>query len=148
MRYPGVIKPQTVVNEMVVNIDFAPTILNAAGIKIPSDMQGKSVLPLVSQGKKPENWRKSMYYHYYEYPDAHQVMAHFGVRNERYKLIYFYGHGEFWELIDLKSDPNELKNVYDNPENKALIVKMKKDLKDLVVQYNDKEAMALLIKAK
>ena len=148
MRYPGVIKPQTVVNEMVVNIDFAPTILNAAGIKVPSDMQGKSVLPLVSQGKKPENWRKFMYYHYYEYPDAHQVMAHFGVRNERYKLIYFYGHGEFWELIDLKSDPNELKNVYDNPENKALIVKMKKDLKDLVVQYNDKEAMALLIKAK
>ena len=89
-----------------------------------------------------------MYYHYYEYPDSHQVMAHFGVRNERYKLIYFYGHGEFWELIDLKLDPNELKNVYDNPSNKALIVKMKKDLKDLIVQYNDKEALALLAKAK
>ena len=148
MRYPGVIKPQTVVNEMVVNIDFAPTILNAAGIKIPSDMQGKSVLPLVSKGAKPTNWRKSMYYHYYEYPDSHQVMAHFGVRNERYKLIYFYGHSEFWELIDLKSDPNELKNVYDNLSNKALIVKMKKDLKDLIVQYNDKEALALLAKAK
>ena len=148
MRYPNHIKPNSVISDMVVNIDFAPTILNIAGIPIPSDMQGKSVLPLVSQGEKPKNWRKSMYYHYYEYPDSHQVMPHFGIRNERYKLIYFYGHGSSWELIDLKTDPDELKNVYDNPKNKALIVKMKKDLKDLIVQYKDKEAMAILAKAK
>lgn len=147
MRYPNVIKPQSVVNEMVVNIDFAPTILNIAGVPIPKDMQGKSVLPLVSKTKKPKDWRKSMYYHYYEYPDSHQVMPHFGIRGERYKLIYFYGNGTSWELIDLQTDPDELVNVYEKPENKALIAKMKKELRGLMMQYKDNEALAILDKA-
>jgi choline-sulfatase len=147
MRYPNAIKPQTVVNEMVVNIDFAPTILNIAGVPIPKDMQGKSILPLAT-GKKPKDWRKAMYYHYYEYPDSHQVMPHFGIRGERYKLIYFYGNGTSWELIDLKTDPDELVNVYGNPKHKGLIIKMKKELRDLMMQYQDYEALAMLDKDK
>ena len=147
MRYPKVVKPNSVVNAMVVNIDFAPTILNIAGVKVPSDMQGKSILPLVNQNKKPTNWRKSMYYHYYEYPDAHRVMPHFGIRGERYKLIHFYGtNGSSWELIDLKNDPTEVKNVYNDPKNKALINQLKKELRGLMLQYNDKEALTILDK--
>jgi choline-sulfatase len=143
MRYPKVIKPQSVVNEMVVNIDFAPTLLNLAGVSIPKEMQGRSVLPLAA-GKKPKNWRTSMYYHYYEYPEPHRVMPHFGIRGERYKLICFYGKERFWELIDLKTDPNELLNIYDNPAHKTLIIKMKKELRALMVQYKDDEALAIL----
>jgi choline-sulfatase len=148
MRYPKAIKPQTVVNDIVVNIDFAPTILNIAGVSIPKDMQGKSVLPLVLQGKKPKNWRRAMYYHYYEYPDAHRVLPHFGIRTERYKLIHFYGEIPSWELIDLKTDPDELVNVYENPHNKALIGELKQALKTLMVDYKDTEALAILNKAK
>ena len=139
----------------MVNIDFAPTILNIAGVPIPADMQGKSVLPLVfstgipsGKGEKPKDWRKSMYYHYYEYPDAHRVMPHFGIRTERYKLIHFYGNGSSWELYDLKTDPDELMNVYDNAKNKALIGQLKKELRALMVEYKDDEALGVLHKAK
>ena len=148
MRYPNVIKPKTIINDMVVNIDFAPTILNIAGVPIPVDMQGKSILPLVNAAKKPVNWRKAMYYHYYEYPDSHQVMPHFGIRTERYKLIHFYGNGSFWELIDLKTDPDELVNIYEKAQNKTLIRQLKKDLRALMVQYKDTEALAILDKSK
>ncbi|TAE37129.1 MAG: DUF4976 domain-containing protein [Runella slithyformis] len=148
MRYPKIVKPKTVVNDMVVNIDFAPTILNIAGVRIPSDMQGKSVMPLVSGAKKPQDWRKSMYYHYYEYPQPHRVMPHYGIRGERFKLIYFYGKGDFWELIDLKNDPDELVNQYDNPKHKTLIANMKKELRALMVAYKDTEAVALFDKEK
>lgn len=146
MRYPKVVKPRTVVNDMVVNIDFAPTILNIAGVKTPNDMQGTSVLSLVNGSKKPKNWRKSMYYHYYEYPDAHRVMPHFGIRTERYKLIHFYGNGHSWELIDLKNDPNEVKNVYNDPKNRDVVLKLKKELRALMLQYQDKEAVSILDK--
>jgi choline-sulfatase len=71
-------------------------------------------------------------------------MPHFGIRGERYKLIYFYGQGSFWELIDLKTYPDELHNIYDNPQHKTLIAKMKKELRALMLQYNDNEAVAIL----
>lgn len=103
MKYPGVISPKTVIEDMVVNIDFAPTLLDIAGIKAPADMQGKSVLPLTQKTKPVKSWRKSMYYHYYEYPDPHRVLPHLGIRTERYKLILFYGDGSHsWELFDIK----------------------------------------------
>ncbi|MGB4959940.1 MAG: sulfatase, partial [Saprospiraceae bacterium] len=92
MRYPAKVKPNTTIRDMIVNIDLAPSILDIAGISIPKDMQGKSFLPLVQNGKSISPWRKSMYYHYYEYPDAHRVMPHFGIRTDRYKLIYYYGN--------------------------------------------------------
>jgi arylsulfatase A-like enzyme len=146
MKYPGMIQPKTVVENMVVNIDFAPTILDIAGIKAPSDMQGKSVLPLTQKERKINDWRKSMYYHYYEYPDAHRVLPHLGIRTDRYKLILFYGKEYKWELYDLMKDPNEMKNIIDKPVNKKLIRNLKKDLKSLMVQYKDNAGLAILSK--
>ncbi len=137
-RWPGVIKPGSRNSDLVQNIDFAETFLDIAGIAIPAEMQGKSLVPLM-KGKTPQGWRKSLYYHYYEYPGAHSVRRHEGVAGKRYKLIRFYGkdvpNGEEWEFYDLKTDPNEMKSIYSNPEQKNQIAKMKKELQRLRKQY-------------
>ena len=127
---------QGVVNEMVQNIDYAPTFLEAAGVKVPSDIQGRSLLPLL-QGKKPANWRKSLYYHYYEYPAEHSVCRHYGIRTKRYTLIHFYNDIDSWELYDLKKDPSQLHNIYGEKGTEKLTERLKKELKELQVQYND-----------
>jgi arylsulfatase A-like enzyme len=116
IRWPGVIKPAGVDAEHIVsNIDFAETFLDAAGASIPDDMQGRSLVPVL-QGKTPEDWRKSFYYHFYEDNDNdHRVARHEGVTTGAAKLINFYRLGE-WELYDLKKDPHELNNVYGKPE--------------------------------
>jgi len=142
MRYPGVIQAGTSVNEMIVNIDFAPTLLQAAGVEVPADMQGKSFLPLFK--KNTADWRKSMYYHYYEYPAPHRVAPHFGIRTQYYKLIRFYGPARYWELYDLQKDPHEMKNIYAVKGNEQLIADLKKQLESLIAQYKDVEAMALM----
>jgi arylsulfatase A-like enzyme len=143
MRFPSIIKPGLVINKSVVNIDYAPTILDFAGIKIPGDMQGKSFKQLL---KNPDlaSWRNSTYYHYYEYPDHHRVLPHFGVRTERYKLIGFYDSTIHWELYDLKSDPSELHNKYDQPDQRTLIKTLKAELKKLMIQYRDEDALKVL----
>jgi len=133
MRWPGHIKPGLKINEMVQNIDYAPTFLQAAGVKVPDDIQGVSLIPLF-QGESPENWRKSIYYHYYM-EGAYNMPLHDGIRNDRYKLINFYANDD-WEFYDLKNDPQELKNSYDNPEYKSMIEEMKKDLDKLRKQYD------------
>jgi len=109
IRYPGVIKPGSVSDAWVVNVDNAPTILDMAHVKIPEDMQGRSLLP-VFKGNAPADWRKSMYYHYYEFAPPHWVMSHYGIRTERYKLIYYYPINQ-WELFDLQKDPHEMDNL-------------------------------------
>jgi arylsulfatase A-like enzyme len=114
MRLPGGKKGD--INEMVQNIDYAPTFLDLCGVKIPSDIQGVSFLPLL-EGKKVTNWRKSLYYHYYEFPAEHAVRRHFGVRTSRYTLIHFYKDIDCWELYDLKNDPEEMHNLYGTAEN-------------------------------
>lgn len=122
MYYPREIKPGTRTDALVQNIDFAPTYLSLAGIAKPEEMSGGSLEPLF-EGKKPNNWRKNLYYHYYDYPAIHNVRKHDGVRSERYKLIHFYGDGEVDddksincnELYDLKVDPQELNNIYGQP---------------------------------
>jgi arylsulfatase A-like enzyme len=98
-------------------------------------MQGRNFLPLL-QGERPADWRTSMYYRYYHYPQHHRVQPHYGVRTERYKLIYF-NKIDQWELFDLSKDPQELKNVYKDPayaetvkELKAELYRLKKELKD------------------
>ena len=102
MRWPGVIEPGSVDEHMVQNIDFAATFLDAAGVSVPEDMHGESLVPLMT-GKSPRDWRRSIYYHYYEYPGVHAVRRHYGVRTERYKLMRFYGHDVVgWELFDLE----------------------------------------------
>jgi arylsulfatase A-like enzyme len=110
IRYPGVVKPGSTSDAFVVNIDNAPTILDMAHIKIPSDMQGRSLLPLFT-GNTPSDWRTSMYYHYYEFAPPHWAMPCYGIRTGRYKLIYYYTTNE-WELFDLQRDPDEMDNLF------------------------------------
>lgn len=110
VRWPGRVRAGSENHDLVSNLDFGETFLDLAGVPAPADMQGRSLRPLLL-GKTPRDWRKSFYYHYYEYPGAHSVQRHYGVRTDRYKLIHFYNLGE-WELFDLKKDPNELRSVY------------------------------------
>ena len=98
------------ITQMVQNIDYAPTFLELAGVEVPSDIQGVSLVPLL-KGENPADWRKSLYYHYYEYPAEHMVKRHYGVRTDRYKLIHFYNDIDDWELYDLKNDPNEMHDL-------------------------------------
>jgi arylsulfatase A-like enzyme len=139
MRYPGVIKPGGKINELVANIDWAPTLLDAAKVPVPKDMQGASFLPLLKNGKTA-GWRKAVYYHYYEFPEPHHVYPHFGIRTERYTLVKFYGPSSSWELFDLKKDPDELKNIYADPSSQKIVAELKAQLKQLIRQYGDVEA--------
>ena len=137
-KWPGKIKPKSVNHDLVQNIDFAETFLDLAGVEIPADMQGESLVP-VMLGKTPENWRDSLYYHYYEYPGVHSVRRHEGVTTGDYKLIRFYGKGvkdgEEWEMYDLKRDKNELQNEYNNPEYAERVESLKKELSALREEY-------------
>jgi arylsulfatase A-like enzyme len=135
VRWPGHTKPGTVSDKMVMNLDFAETFLDIAGVKVPSDMQGASMKPIL-EGKDPADWRKSVYYHYYEFPQPHHVHPHLGVRTDRYKLIHFYDL-DVWELFDLEKDAHELKSVYKDPAYAATVETMKKELKRLMDQYKD-----------
>ncbi|MGL4942817.1 MAG: sulfatase family protein [Thermoguttaceae bacterium] len=111
VRYPNHVKAGSVNSDIVSNLDFAETFLDFAGAKIPADMQGRSLVPLL-EGETPSDWRKTFYYHYYEYPAVHSVKKHEGVYDGRYKLIHFYDDIDEWEFFDLENDPNELTSVY------------------------------------
>jgi arylsulfatase A-like enzyme len=113
-RLPGLTHSGSVAVPMSLNVDFAPTFLDLAGAAVPGDMQGRSLRPVLA-GESPKDWRSSMYYHYYEYPGVHAVRRHYGVRTEQHKLIHYYYGMDEWELFDLKADPDELRNVYDDP---------------------------------
>lgn len=135
IRYPGTIKPNSVNQALVQNLDFAPTILDAAGVDIPEDMQGMSLLPLFDGQPKP--WRDALYYHYYEYPGIHMVKRHYGIRTGTHKLIHFYYDVDEWELYDLQSDPDELVNEYNNPAYAAIREALHQQLEQLRQQYQD-----------
>ena len=132
-RWPGVTKPGSENHDLVQNLDYAETFLDLCGVKRPKDMQGESIVPLL-KGKKPKDWRKSLYYHYYEFPGAHSVRRHYGVRTETHKLIHFYNL-DGWELYDLEKDPNELNSVYGKPEYAALTKELKSELERLRKLY-------------
>ena len=141
VRWPKKIKPGSVSTSMAMNLDFAETFLELAGAKIPADMQGASLVPIL-EGKEPVDWRTAMYYHYYEFPGAHSVARHYGIRTARYKLIHYYPHEkrpdmDQWELFDLKNDPHEMNSVYDHPEHAGLIKELKQRLYDLKQKYKD-----------
>lgn len=140
MRFPKKIEAGTLCEKMVLNLDFAPTFLDWAGVEIPDDIQGKSLAPLL-EGKQTD-WREAIYYHYYEYPSVHMVKRHYGVRNHRYKLIHFYYDIDQWELYDLEKDPNELNNLYNNPEYEPVIKELKQKLKELQEKYKDTDYQA------
>ena len=132
-RWPGVIKPQSTNMDLVSNLDFAETFLEIAGVEVPQDMQGRSLVPIF-KGQTPTNWRKTFYYHYYESMVAHGVPAHEGVRNTRYKLIRFYESDE-WELFDTENDPGEVSSVYGKQGYEKITAELKADLKRLRAEY-------------
>ncbi|MEY4149871.1 MAG: hypothetical protein RL555_475 [Bacteroidota bacterium] len=136
-RWPGVIKPGTETNALTQTIDYAPTLLNVAGVSIPKFMQGESLLPLLA-GERKSLQRKFLYYHFYEYKADHTVLPHLGIRGEDYKLIYFYTVKE-WELYDLKKDPAEQNNLAEDPSYSKRVRKMKKILTRIKNKYLDPE---------
>ncbi|VGO12351.1 Arylsulfatase [Pontiella desulfatans] len=131
MRWPGVINPGTRIRQLTQNIDIAPTFIEAAGQKIPEEIQGESLLPLF-QESSPQ-WRDAIYYQYYD-GGGHGVARHYGVRDDRYKLIHLYDTDD-WELFDLQNDPNEMNSEYNNPEYSMTVERMKKKLAALQTQY-------------
>jgi arylsulfatase A-like enzyme len=135
VRWPGVIEPGSKNSQMVQNLDFAQTFLNAAGIDAPSDMQGESLLPLF-KGEYAD-FRDAVYYHYYEYPAVHMVKRHYGIVTEDYKLAHFYDDVDEWELYDRKKDQNEMQNVYDEPAYEGVVTELKEKLSQLRIKYKD-----------
>ena len=141
MRYPGVIEPGTESNDFVMNLDIAPTILDAAGVPIPQDMQGQSMLPLLTN--KDAKGRDAMYYHYYENGE-HAVSPHFGIQTKGYKLIRFYKRVNSWELYDLKKDPHEMNNVFGTKKYSKIQDELKAALKTLTDIYEDEDSVKIL----
>ena len=124
------------ITEMVQNIDYAPTFLDMAGVKVPEDMQGVSLVPLL-KGQHPKEWRDAIYYHFHEFPAEHMVKRHYGVTDGRYKLMHFYNDIDQWEMYDLENDPNEMNNLYGKPEYADLQTRMLGILKAKQVEYDD-----------
>jgi len=140
VRYPAEIKPRSVNKDLVQNLDFGPTFLDLAGIPTPPDMQGRSFRKIL-QGNTPSDWRKAIYYHYYEYPAVHSVKRHYGIRTRRYKLIHFYYDIDAWELYDLKNDPQEMNNLYGKPVYAKIIKRLKNKLKKLRKKYGESDEL-------
>ena len=136
VAWPGKIAPKSTSSTMVQNLDYAQTFLEAAGIPAPADMQGESLLPLLTGN--PESWtRDAVYYHYYEYPAVHMVKRHYAIVTEQYKLVHYYYDVDEWELIDRIKDPQELRNVYDEPSYAPVVAELHRKLEALRKQYGD-----------
>ena len=136
VAWPGKIAPKSTSSTMVQNLDYAQTFLEAAGIPAPADMQGESLLPLLTGNS--ESWtRDAVYYHYYEYPAVHMVKRHYAIVTEQYKLVHYYYDVDEWELIDRIKDPQELRNVYDDPAYAPVVTELHRKLEALRKQYGD-----------
>ena len=135
VRWPGRVAAGSEIDHLVQNIDYAPTFLEAAGLEPPPATHGRSLLPLLA-GEPPADWRKSLYYHYYESRATHRVAAHDGVRTARYKLIHFYEpEYDYWELYDLREDPEELRSVYGQPAYAEKAEELRRELVRLRTFY-------------
>lgn len=134
VRWPGVTKAGGATRDLVSNVDFAQTFLDAAGVQAPSDMQGRSLVPIL-RGQRPADWRTAFYYQYYEWPTPHRVRPHYGVVTDRYKLFRFEGTGEDYSvLIDMQKDPHELKSVYDDPSYAETRSQLERELTRLRIE--------------
>jgi len=139
IKWPNQIKAGITSHEMVQNLDFAQTFLEAAQVTAPEDMQGESLLPLM---KDEVDWnRESVYYHYYEYPGIHMVKRHYAIITKEYKLAHFYYDVDEWELYDRKNDVNEMTNVYNDPKYADIVESLKNDLIKLRIKYKDSEEL-------
>jgi arylsulfatase A-like enzyme len=140
VRWPAAIKPRSRIDAMALNLDFAPTFLDAAGLPVPADMQGRSLLPVL-RGRTPADWRTSMYYRYYHDPGDHNTRAHYGVRTRTHKLIHFWKKDQ-WELFDLANDPSEMHNLYGQPGHEALTAALKAELDRVKRAARDDDRLA------
>jgi arylsulfatase A-like enzyme len=141
VRWPAAIKPRTRIDAMALNVDFAPTFLAAAGVPVPSEMQGRSLLPILRNGRTPADWRTSMYYRYYHDPGDHNTRAHYGVRTATHKLIHFWKKDQ-WELFDLVKDPSELHNLFGQPGQGELTARLKAELIKVQQAARDEHQLA------
>ena len=141
IQYPGKIEKGSIVEAMTQNLDFASTFLDYAGADVPQDFQGQSLKPLLDQSAKQDSFRDAVYYHYYDFPAFHMVKRHYGVRTKQYKLIHFYDDIDSWELYDLKADPEEQQNLYNDPKYADIQKQLHNKLKELQKNYEvtDKE---------
>jgi Arylsulfatase A and related enzymes len=141
VAWPGKVKPGTRSDALVQNLDFAQTFLEAAGIPASDEMQGESMIPLLTGNE--EQWtRDAVYYHYYEYPAEHMVNRHYAIVTQDYKLIHYYFVEDEWELIDRKKDPLELKNVYDHPAYEGIKADLHQRLDALRAKYKDSNELS------
>lgn len=138
IRWPGVVKPGSRFEPFIQNIDYAPTFVDLAGGKIPEGLHGQSIVPIL-RGETPADWRKSVYYHYYDHNGSHKVANHYGVRNGRYTLTYFYETNE-WELFDNQKDPNQLHSVYSDPAYAETLTELNAELARLRQFYGDNDS--------
>jgi arylsulfatase A-like enzyme len=141
VRWPAVVRPGSRSDAMALNVDFAPTFLEAAGLTVPAAMQGRSLLPLL-RGETPSDWRTAIYYRYYHDPGHHETRAHYGVRTATHKLIYYWRKQQ-WELFDLRSDPHELVNLYGRPGQEPVTAELKTTLARLRTELDDDDRFAL-----
>ena len=139
-RWPEVIPAGSKQAAMALNVDFAPTFIEMAGLKVPADLQGRSLVPLL-RGERPADWRARWYYRYYHDPGHHNTRAHYGVRTETHKLIYFWKKDQ-WELYDLVKDPAELRNLYGDPTAAGLVAELKRELYRLKAELKDDDRFA------
>ena len=137
MRLPDGYNRRGEITDMVQNIDYAPTFLEMAGVKVPSDIQGKSLVPLLKGEKTIGKWRDAIYYHFHEYPAEHSVKRHYGIRTADCKLIHFYNDVDQWEMYDMNADPKELNNIYDDPAYASKRAQMHELLEKVQQQYAD-----------
>ncbi|MGK0219814.1 MAG: arylsulfatase A-like enzyme, partial [Planctomycetota bacterium] len=135
VRWPGHTKPGSETDALVQNLDFAPTLLEVAGASVPEDIQGSSLVPLL-EGNTPADWRDGIYYHYHGFPAIHNVARHRGIRTERFKLMQFYDFGE-WELYDLKTDPNEIHNLFQEPAQAGVVADLSMRMASLATRFGE-----------
>ena len=141
VKYPKKIKPGSVNEDIITNIDFAPTLLELAGIKTNQKMQGNSFVKIL-EGNTPKDWQEAMYYHYYEFPFWHHVQPHYGIRTQKFTLAHFYYNIDVWELYDLEKDPQQMHNIINDASYQPIIIDLKSQLKQLMVTYENDKSLA------
>ncbi|APY09633.1 sulfatase [Winogradskyella sp. J14-2] len=141
VRYPKVVKAESVNDDIITNIDFAPTLLDLANIDTDQKMQGESFKSIL-EGQTPKDWEQAMYYHYYEFPYWHHVQPHYGIRTQKYTLAHFYYNIDVWELYDLEKDPNQMNNVINDPQYAIVLSQLKSKLKELMKESGNDKSLA------
>lgn len=141
VKYPKLVKAGSVNEDIITNIDFAPTLLDLANIKTEQKMQGQSFKSIL-KGKTPADWQKGMYYHYYEFPYWHHVQPHYGIRTQKYTLAHFYYNIDIWELYDLEKDPTQINNIIADPQYANVVTDLKAQLKALMKKSENDKSLA------